>query len=1059
MAEEITTPEPRKEFDNSNPANAGLGGEQVPLEPFAALAYFIEKYRLAETDQNLGRSESTKRFLSQGEDVKVPYQLEINGIAVPYRIYPIAAKNIINAAVKSLEKDLTIKMADPNAGMDIETLKGISTLADSLFTGTCSHPEEDFIIHRPEPKTGKVVLNSTGRRIVQLSSRLKSWKNTFEELNKRRGIEVEMPTLTCEEVLRQEVAAAYQRWKMSAGMGLSGGKSRSGRSGRGEESLDSLKDIIGYEPSYDPNSEDLEVIDYEEESQAREQEVAQSKWIGLTDGFSLGFEQSQRGNVISDHPKNWLWTHEEAPLEFVLNYIIDNSKPCLEEAHSLLVQASENQDEIRVGSKGLILDSKNKINPDSYWKIIKRISANFPRPRNESEATTRKLDTARFVLSLDSINRQFGIDESAFKERFQNKTYEKIDSGQWESTTRNGLLLETIGEIKPDWDREKKEQWLETLQTYAVGAYENSLAMERERKKLLSRLNHLFKTPREEIQKAKLDPRLKDQTIELVNKVLKDSTDAFYEYLSGRTGQMTRRELRTKIQEMKSKAEASGDSKLVEYLTKMSKFTSSISSQIKTGDWYRNKEENKSIIFNFLTTMLESPLEKGKPEFSGSKEPESKDPLEITIDFLKAYSNEKTMAPGKHKINEVLDLWRERQKEDEGGLLADALKEITKNKSETIAAIRERTKALSGALEVSLCLKEAQDPIEEISKLFERELNIIDMTELEASKTFLPDPFSAPSCPVFEGGGKLSTPLEDAIKWLENSRDKLTISEQQPNTSLTDPDTLKKVLEIKNVATLLLHNKGTKTKDQETKCLDTVKEMRRFVNKRLEQTLQFWKGINYISQNIQSRREEERFQVTPSGRGSLQNIIAITKARLTEKETLDPRESPNVTNMRQFKLTTTRKRTIIFNVAVPVGLWLSEKERGTKTRITQDEFIETLKSRQRACEVCLSNQNQKDQTNLEEKLEDYRRREKDDKYVINLHILDQCLQMVEDKENLLSGIELINKDPQKVAEYLEKDPEADTPNQIFALFSSKESKKQSIETKKKKEEELMVESL
>jgi hypothetical protein len=134
----------------------------------------------------------------------------------------------------------------------------------------------------------------------------------------------------------------------------------------------------------------------------------------------------------------------------------------------------------------------------------------------------------------------------------------------------------------------------------AVGAYENSVGMEKERKKLLSRLNHLFKTPREEWEKARiLPPTQQGEAIDKIHNVLSSAAGAFYSYLSGKTGQLTRRELRTKVYSLKTAAEKRGDKDKVEAFTEMGRFISSISSQIKSGEWYEKEAENKKLSSRF----------------------------------------------------------------------------------------------------------------------------------------------------------------------------------------------------------------------------------------------------------------------------------------------------------------------------------------------------------------------------------------------------------------------------------------------------------------------------
>jgi hypothetical protein len=1021
--------------------------EKAPLEPLESLFYYITKYKIVEEDNRTGGYQGARDLLLKGTEVSIPYLINVGGEAIPYRIYPIAAYRVINAAVKSLEKDLEYRLnkKSKESLLSPQMISGIATLADSLFSGGFTHPEGNFLIHRPDPKTGEIVLNGHGRRMKQLSARLQKCKATFDNLKEISG-EVSFPTLACEQVVKEEIASSYQRWKITRGADFQGNSPL-----ESSESIESLKENLGYEPSIYGSTDnyDLKAIGgIDEDSIEVESEISQANWIGVDLGFNLNYRATVRGNIMTSSPKEWLWTHEEAPLDYITNYVVDSATPCLEEAHSLLIQASEDPEKKIVGNFALTLDCKNKLNPDSYWKIIRRISSHFPSTRPETDVTTKRLDTARFVLSLKAINQKFEVNQEAFNKAFQVNVYKTIDAGQSDQVTRNSLLLETLKEVEPDWDKIKREQWLESLQTYAVGAYENSLAMEKDRKKLLNRLNHLFKVPREELEKAKNNPERKSEAIEKLNEVLVSASNAFYEYLSGKTGQMTRRELRTKIQEMKAYAEKTGNRELLETLGSISKFVSSISSQIKSGDWYKKEAENKATIFEFLVTMLETPKAKNKPEFIGSKEPASKDPLSITIDFLAAYGNEKEVPPGKNTIKEVLDLWKERQSQDAGGKLAEALKEITKNKSETLAVIKEREKALTGAINLSKKIKDSEDPIKTMISQFEEELDILSLSDPKNAGS-LPDPFQSPESPVFVDGSKLGSELPKALDWLNKKASELEAKAKGDKLNLNDT---KNALEARNAATLLLGEK-IDSQEEKTKCLENVIKLKNLVSNRLDQTLEFWKGVNYIAQNIQSRREEDKYQITPSGKGTLQNIIAITKSRISEKDAKVLKNNETLGSLRQFQISKTRRRSLNFNVAIPLSLWLSAQEKGTKTKITKEDFISTLEARQKSCRVCLDIESMDNK--LEEKLHEYRERERDDKYVVNTHILDQCIRMLEDKENFKQGIQIINEHPKAVRLLQEQGQDTDTPNKISLAFV--ENNNIEIKNKEKEKRETTIE--
>jgi len=1014
--------------------------EKAPNDPWSALAWWMQKYCITRDGEGKTAEEEASEFLSAGPSVKLPQLITVNDERSPYRLYPITSYRIINACVKVLEKQLETEIAGESPSPEEETkIAGIMTLANLLFGGACTHPDGQFTIHRMDPIKKRPVLNPHGRRVKQLAVRLEKYSTTRTELAARKGQKLELPTLSCREIINQEINNSLQIWKIVDGENWDGRNP-----GDLSDSLDSLKQNLGFEATV--TAEPLE-DDFPDTLEIQSQEIAQSAWTNLNLPFNLRFQETQRGNILASSPLAWLWNFEEDPLTFVVDYVSSHAKPCLEEAHSLLLQAHMDPKYKEVGSLALILDPKNKNNPDSYWKIIKRLSQHFSSSQtNEPESTLKKLDCARFTLCLETTNRNLGIDPEEFSKAFHEKVRAILaDPALRDTVTRNQILLDTLLETKDaqklGWGKREGEQWLEHLQSTAVGAYENSIGMENERRKLLTKLNHLFKTPREELEKASKNPTENVESIEKIHGVIASAANAFYSYLSGRTGQMTRRELRTKIYSLKTSAAKRGDRTQEEKLATMGKFVASISSQIKSGEWYTKEKENKSILFDFLIEMLRSP-KTNELEFPGSTEPEAKDPLDITIDFLKAFSGETEHPTGSHNITFILELCRTRQLEDEGGQLAAALTKITKNRVETLPAIKDRKTTLEGAIEISNGVHQADDPFAFINTRTQEETEILTFIPTEER----PEPFSRhpgePVPPAFDTEGNLAPigETETALQWLEFET--LRIQEANKDGKMTAAN-MQDAHRAINAGTLILQGLPENSPQLEQRALSTTTELKREVNLRLEKNLSFWKGMHYISQNIQSRREPEKYQISPTGRGTLQNLIAIAKAKLQNKELTGRTIGSTDAILKQFQLTRTRERTIAPNISIPLALWLSEKEKGTKTKITQEDFVKMLESRHHACILCL-NINENDRA-MQETLNTFQERELDDKNALNTSIINNCITMLENQEELTAGLRWQNSHPKELAKLGKQHPELDTPIMKIRQVQTKKKTKE-IET-------------
>lgn len=927
-----------------------VGGEPeelAPNEPWQNLCFMLEKFCIISAPDG-DREKATEEFLMKGESVDLPEVIDTNGEKTPYRLFPMACYSVINSCVKLLERDLEREV---NGGALDETAQkvaiGTMCLADILFAGACTSPDGKFSIHWVRKDAGEITLNPHGRRIKQLAARLEKYRTARVAMASQSGQELNLPTLSCRPTVEQDIKASYAQWKVVDPKRWDGRKPW-----EITDSLDSLKENLGMEAIESGRMPTGGIAgDFEDRAEIHNDIVAQRAWLGLPEGSipeTLRYNETQRGNILAQTPKAWIWNYTDDPLAYAVDYVCSNAKPCLEEAHGLLAKSQEDPRYSEAGSLALMFDSQSKNNPDSYWKIIKRISSHFSSARGtDPESVLRKLDCARFTVCLEMTNRKLGVNPEEFQRIFQEKVHQVLaDPARREAVTRNELLLETLKETKSakekGWGQIDEEIWLEHLQSSAVGAYENSVGMEAERRRLLGKLNHLFKTPREELERTRDADEGRDEVTQKLHGILSSASEAFYIYLSGKTGQMTRRELRTKVYAMKSAAEKRGKMDLAERLGTTGKFLASISGQIKSGDWFRNKKANKEAIFNFLATMLEAP-QTGKVEFPGSKEPEPKDPLEITCDFLRAIGSKAPM--GGYTIERNMEDFREYDASNEGGQLTAALKKITKNK--------DRNEKERGKQTLTGMISERKQTLEAAIALADR---------IHGS----PEPLKA-----------LHREMEEQAEILRAPQN-------------LDPE----------------ENVG------------------------FEKNLFFWKGLHYLAQNIQSRKEEERFQVSATGKGTLQNLIAMAKAKLKNKDI----RRKDGESLQQFALTKTRERSLLSNLAVPLALWLEKDIKGTKTKVSHEDFVSGLKDRLAACEVCLQiSENDKD---MEKKTAEFEESHRVAKIVTNSYIIAEVIGSLEEPEDMAKGLDWEVKNPKAAALLLEAHPELDTPTKRWAHVQS-----------------------
>jgi hypothetical protein len=1011
--------------------------ELPPKEPFSALAWHLAHKAIIPFAKSKDFRQHAVRFLSNGTDVKLPTVAKTTlGKTKPYVLFPFPALEIIEICVSLVEKELESEIRGHNPKPEQEQiLHGILTLADSLFPSACTSPKNDLKLHKPVPSKNNLtsLIPSTfelqptrhAKRLKQYATRLTKFCSARVGLWNSRNANKPLPTLSCNIVVNQEIADSYQRLKILDLENWDGTDPS-----RMMDSLDAMKDNLGFEATSTdsvPGSTNLSPDDFtaDENEDARDQH---------TDWSSKAKNTINRASIVHTSPNTWTWNYQEDPLETLIEYVATHTKPSLEKAHNLLTVHDTQQS----AEKALILNPQYKKNAETYWIIINRIAQHFPATNSvESPETLQKLDAARFALSLETTNRNLGIDPSEFRNLFDTQIQRILnDPKQSATVTRTEILLSTVLQtqkaIHNNWGKQQAETWLEHLQSFGPGSYENSTQMESRRKQTLAKLNHYFFQPRIELSKLSQDPNTTQEDKDIFLETLEPGVNAIYQMSSGKYGLITRRELKTKLRSLIANAEKRNQPVLKEQLKSYYSFVTGISNQIKSGTWYSNAEQNKAVLRSFVHTMLEAPRIT-EQEFPGSTEPSPQDSLQVSIEYLRTFSSDKELPAGLQTLQKVLDLCRQQEVQHEGSTLAPLLKTLLSPNQRshdhippsrtTLASIENRISTLEGAIVIAEHLQNAPDPVTSMTELLRPEFAILAQNPNHDSQkqhhTRTPH-FQLDLTPKTNDPAALHQWIVDIKSQIESQTQRIEIQAQK---RLLSPSETLFAQHLANLSALLLQNTGTlpippeSIQDHETKILSLIERANFQITHRLSHNLKIWKGLHYITQNIASFRADEHFQASASGQSTLKNFITTATQKLTGA---DP---TNI--LHKIPISATRERTFAANVAIPVALWLAENERGHKTKITKDQYIERLYERLHAWEI--TREQMQKNTTLEQTIADYEFLQADSRNAINTYAITQCLSMLEDAPALARGLKFQNQNLQQAKQITELNPDLDTP--------------------------------
>lgn len=728
-----------------------LQENHLKLSPWENLCEMLIKYRIVNPHENEDKNDAVDRFLRQGKSISLPTVIQDEGRPKPYKMWPSCATECINSLVKHLEADFSDEISSlPRDEEDNQEILGCIELCDVLFQGAASDPRGQISLHKKSKiKVGEIELNRHGRRLKNLSRRLESYRISKKNWLKSRGDKLselfEGPTSALA-IVAKEVKNSQIWWNQT--------KSNNQKNPWDmESSLDYSFDaqneanMSGWNPNmgsqdYDENEENTSQLEFEEDA---EEYRNQGEYLGVDFDRPLAAlgkgRQDTKGNVMS-RPRHWIWRYQEDPLQYTVSYLARQISPGIEDAHSTLSLSFGKPELQETGGTFLLVNPKHKTNPTDWWKIMTRIADRNKVGRDlESDETLQKLDTARFLLSLEQINQKWGIDHQSFLELWEDRVNELTSTAD-QTTLRNQALIQTLEKTQEKnnipWDAQKSHQWLENLQTFAIGSYENSVAMENQREKTISQLNAMVSRIREATSQIGED----SQRAGAVDQAIDQSAKAILKSLSGSKSQLFRRELRHKITILKERATHNGEKETEVNCSLFLTWLRGISKSIQEGKWFEESTQNQGQerLKGLLTLMVSVPWmapSNGERDFITSPKPEPTDPVNISISFLKSYSGENTeigFAGGKG-IEEMLEDSRSELNRHQEGQIHNALKLLVSKHPMEIKNIKDRKRTLEKVLELMEKIHQDETPIETFKAELDKELDILNLPQDYNPKT------------------------------------------------------------------------------------------------------------------------------------------------------------------------------------------------------------------------------------------------------------------------------------------------------------------------------------
>jgi hypothetical protein len=1072
--------------------------DHVPRQAWPRLVHYLNRFALTKHQYEKSDEEAAYDLLQQGEKIQIPRSIRRNGEEVPYAIWPTQACEIIKACV-----DFIYWKADKTpvpSTADLQSIKGAMFLAEQLFHHAVCTPNGQFHLHRLN-KEKEIVPYAHTQKIKRLAGQLTKYRETLLALLSTLKIPSSIPTLSCRTVVEEEIKSSKKKFEIMLSQGFEGDLQDA------TDSLDALKDNKGFQAtkSVFENPEGDTEQTYSEETELNIPEgnpndvdaptLLSSPTLAWDNPLllpSASPRETQRGNITS-HPSNWIWTYEQDPLEYTLEYACHHASEAITQAIELLQTQKNNPDTIdKIGTKALIINPKNKVNPDGFWRYLRSLTSGLAPEESEHASTLEKLDCARFSLALEKLNSEWGrlsqsntiqqqlfnfitppenperirleefsalltkhpwaktwadckthpetqrllsiafqqgeayqnllhqklvelklvphapefpVDHPSFMATFYSKTSELLQQPLHTHKLRNEILLETFLQTpKADgsmWSQKEAEIWLEHLQTQAVGTYENSPATEDRRKKLLGLLNSVYSA-------AEADPN--NET-----RIMKKLAESLYSKLSGATSQIARRELRNQLNELKKSAESRGDQSKTTSLQKMISFVSSISSQIKSQAWYENKHENTSRLEELLTCVLHEP-KTHTLFFPGSKKPEPKEPLPITLDFLKNYSEEKDMPIGNHTINTEIEQARLNPQLQEGQKIQKALEQVSKTLDLSQGAERpllQKKKVLESALSITKTLHNSKHPLETMDELCSNALEIVKYAS-QPDHTFPPS--ESQQIEPWE--------IDTIVENLEHTQNQLC---EANRTHKQNPRLFSEANYQLQLSLHLLPHAQFQNEKQQKKFLQKIQQLEKEITITWENNYLFWKGLSTIAWNIKTRRESTEFQAEL---GTLKNILSITKAKSenTTAGLCTKQETP--TQSRIFQITHSRARKIPWEITIPIALWLSKETKGGKTKISKKDFENLLESRIQSCQLLIDLA--REDKNLGRTFHQFQGSKNEQQRLVNERVLHHCLLFVQEPEELKKGIRWTQKNRELARSLRVESPHLDTPQKLTA---------------------------